>query len=330
MQSIKFGVNKSIQPSIFARNLLFYISLITFPLLLYKAYEITQLGGGVDWMSILRKTAVGGLKNVDSKETSPFYVIIWMVSYLIELYYFSNSNKRRVIILFTMYFFYAVISMSKTNFLSLFLSTILILYLKKTINTKHILIGIVGIFLFLFGFQSIRNKSDNKSAIKNFITLYLLTNPPAFETITANSSKNPGENTFKFFYAVKNKLGLSETEPVEQILPFVNVPKSTNTYSILYPAYKDYGNMGIIIFSIILGLLLGFVFKQAQERSILFIIIYSFLLPQIFMQFAGDMFLTNLSLNLKRIIIVLIPFIISKYNLFSKNNNFENDYHIEK
>jgi len=322
IQSLTFSSGSSIQPSQFARNLFYYISLLTFPFLLFKAYEIIQLGSVSNWMGQLRIVATGGSKLIDQQETSPFYIIIWLVSYLIELYYFSEKNKKRVYVLFLMYFAYALISMSKTNFLSLFLSTVLILYFKNIFKIKHIFIFLIALFVFFQGFQSFRSQGKNiPNQTTKFVTLYLLSSPVAFEKITDNSTQQWGENTFRTFYAIKYKLGFSDIKPVDQILPFIYIPISTNTYTILYPFFIDFGIAGVIFFSIFFGLLLGFIFKKSQESSIIFIIIYSFILPQIVMQFAGEMIITNLSLNLKRILIVMLPFIITKYNLFSKNQN---------
>jgi len=63
--------------------------------------------------------------------------------------------------------------------------------------------------------------------------------------------------------------------------------------------------------------LFGGIFKKVENGDILYIIIYSLFLYEIIMQYGAEMFFTNLSLNLKRIIIAILPFLITKYELFS-------------
>ena len=113
------------------------------------------------------------------------------------------------------------------------------------------------------------------------------------------------------------ELGFTDKEPVDTLLKFVYVGVGTNTYTVLYPFYKDFGIAGISFFAILLGLILGYIYNKAEHGDVLFIVIYAFFLTEVIMQYGAEMFFTNLSLNLKRVIIALIPFLISKYELFS-------------
>jgi len=327
IQSLSFKRDTIIKPSPLARTIFYYSSLVTFPFLIFTVYKIAHMDGTLNWMSQLRLASIGRLKDVSVEDTNPFYVIIWLVSYLIELQNFSKKNKSRILILFFINFAFAFITMAKINFLILFLSTIYILYINKKVLLKHALIG--GIIL-IFIFQGIQNfrateNSAYKNTAENMITLYLLSPPPAFETLKPNSSTRFGENTFRVFYAIENKLGFTDQEAVVPLLNFINVGVGTNIYTILYPFYKDFGLTGIALFSIIIGLTMGYIFNKSTNGNQLFVIIYSFLILQIVMQYASEMFFTFFSLNFKRILIALIPFIITKYELFSrKRNSVEN------
>jgi oligosaccharide repeat unit polymerase len=307
-----------IEPSRLARNIFYYFSIITFPLVLLKAYYIISLGISSNWMADLRTGAIGGIKELSIEDANPFYVVIWLVSYLIELYYYSKDNRKRVFVLFFIYLVFAFVSMAKIHFLILILSTIYILYVKQYIRFKHLIVGFVLLLSVLQGIQILRSTSKtSEHTIKGTLELYLLSPQPAFETVKPNSSKQFGENTCRFFYAIKNKLGMSEIKPVDTILKFVYVGVGTNTYTVLYPYYKDFGLMGIGIFAIIVGALSGFTYKRVMDGNIIYLIIYSLLLYEVIMQYGAEMFFTNLSLNLQRIIIAVLPFLITKYELFS-------------
>ena len=317
VQALSTTKKNRLEPSRLARNIFFYASLITFPLLILHAYEIVKLGTSANWMADLRSAAIGGIKGINIEDANPFYVVIWLISYFVELIYYSKQNKKRVIILFIMYFIFGFITMSKLHFLILFLGTLYILYYKKVVLLKHVFYGIVVLVAIFYGIQSLRSKANANKPEAGMVELYLLSPSPAFETVKPNSATKFGENVFRIVYAIEYKLGFTDKEPVDTLLKFVYVGVGTNTYTVLYPFYKDFGIAGISFFSILLGLVLGYIYNKAEHGDVLFIVIYAFFLTEVIMQYGAEMFFTNLSLNLKRVIIALIPFLISKYELFS-------------
>lgn len=76
-----------------------------------------------------------------------------MISYVLELYNLSAQNRGRVLLMFGLNLFYAVISLGKTNFLTLFAVTLIILLHKKLIKAKVAFLGAPCCFLCLFLFR---------------------------------------------------------------------------------------------------------------------------------------------------------------------------------
>ncbi len=325
VQSLDVKKSKVAEPSKLTRDILFYFSIATFPLLVYQTYKIFSLGSPSEWFSLLRMAATGGLKEISIEDTNPFYVVVWLISYFFELYFLDKKNKNRVVVLFVLYFLFGIFSMGKTHILTLFLGTIYILSIKRVIKTKHILISVATLILIFISIQTLRFKKNAEMARNQMVELYLLSPAPAFEKVTSNSTKQFGENVFRIYYSITYKLGFNKIEPVDTILEFVDVGVGTNTYTIMYPYYKDFGLKGIAVFALIIGVFIGYVFKKAQKGNVVFVIIYSMFLYEIAMQFAGDMFFTNLTLNLKRIIIAFIPFFITRYELFVVNKKNKNE-----
>jgi len=168
------------------------------------------------------------------------------------------------------------------------------------------------LFFLFVGLQSIRHSS---SVIEknDFVVLYVLGNIKAFETIEPASSLHFGENSFRVIYAVSHSLGISDTKPIHFLLPFIEKPIITNTYTAMYPFFKDFGYWGIGIFAIFLGTLFGWIFKKAKKGNILFILLYASFTTVIIMQYVADTFFTNMAGHIKFIIILLIPFMATKY-----------------
>ena len=306
------------EPSKVIRDLFFWISIITYPLFILFVHKALTLGHSGSWSSDLRLAALG--KTTNFKEIyGGIHVIIWQVSYMIELFYSSKKNWKRVFILGFIFLSFAFFTMSKSLFLEFFTRTIIVLYFSKKIKVKHILFGAGGLYFLMVIIQAIRN-SSNVDTINSqgFTVLYLLSSMTAFGTLEPGSALHWGENVFRLFYSTTYKLGLSSIEPTGILLRFISKPITTNTYTILYPFFVDFGYWGVGIFATIYGLIFGWIFKKAQNGSAFFVLIFATLGLSIITQYGGELLLTNISGYFKQIILLSIPFGATKIKLFNK------------
>ena len=69
---------------------------------------------------------------------------------------------------------------------------------------------------------------------------------------------------------------------------YVYVPLPTNVYTILSPFFRDFGYTGIVIFSIVEGAIMGYLYKQAITGNTILKYIYAFVLTFIFLQFFDE------------------------------------------
>jgi oligosaccharide repeat unit polymerase len=269
------------------------------------------LNSGGNPFSALRDANVAETNGI---RTTGFFVIFWLVSYIMELQVTSRENLKRVIVLFIINLFYAFISMGKMNFMVLFLSTAIILSQRKTINIKHLAIGIVCLAMLFVGVQKIRG---SYSTPQHFVALYMTSSIGNLNmNVVPKSAENTGENTFRLYYAIKSKIDDGKTQVIDPVLDFhtVKVGKFrmySNTYTSIYPFYKDFGKVGVWVFSVLLGLIFGYLFKTAEDGSQFALVLYAIWASIIVMQFIGDTFFTVLSQNTQYLIAVLIPYIVS-------------------
>lgn len=307
---------KDVQTSVTARDIYYYLSLCTLPLLIFAVVIVVARSGGNPF-SALRDANVSEDNGI---RTTGFFVLFWMVSYIMELQVMSRDNIGRVVLLFLINLFYAFISMGKMNFMILFIATAIILTRSKILKLWHLAIGAV-LMLFLFvGIQTIRGSYTTP---KRFAALYLTSSLGNLNTnLQPESAEHFGENTFRLFYAVNSALDANSPKPIDPILEFKRVKVGefvfgSNTYTTLYPFYKDFGKTGVMVFACVLGLLFGYLFKTSEDGSNFSMVLYSLLSGTIVMQFIGDTFFTVLSQNIQYLVAALLPFIISKYKLFA-------------
>jgi oligosaccharide repeat unit polymerase len=212
---------------------------------------------------------------------------------------------------------YATITVAKAVFVDYFIFSLVTLYLKKQVRLKHLVVvgGILlGVFFLL---QFLREGIDfsNVSDRYNFIILYLNSSMSAFDVLEPMSSAHIGENIFRFLYHIFNKLNLSSIEPIEPLLPFISKPIVTNTYTIMYPFYKDFGSVAILIGAIFYGCLYGFFYKRytTNQNNVWYLVSYIFMFKMLFYQHAAESLLTNLYPAMLTLFLLYFPFWYSKY-----------------
>lgn len=308
---------EKVTSSVPSRDIYYYFTLFTVPIMIVWVISIV-IRSGSNPFSALRDANVAGTNGI---RTTVFFVVFWLVSYIMELQVVSRENIGRVILLLLVNLFYAVISMGKMNFMIVFLSTAIILSYKKIIRLHHLFI-LFGVLLVLFvGIQKIRGSYTNP---RHFAGLYLTTNLANLDqNVAPNSSEISGENTFRLYYAIRSSLDGGKSKVINPILKFQKVEVGnqvyfSNTYTGIYPFYKDFGLIGVACFAIILGLLFGYLFKSAEDGSEFAFVVYAIFSGILIMSFIGDTFFTVLSQNIQYLIAALLPYIISKYNLFNK------------
>lgn len=313
-QSVTYRQDQYNDVGLFVRNVYLILAVIALPSLLRFAQIAIVNGSSGNWALDLRLAALGRGSGFE-EPYGGWQIVIWPVSYMLELLCFKKKTWWRFAIPLTIYFLFGALTMSKMVFLSIFLYTGSILFFKKVIRLKHFVIAMVPLAILFVSLQMVRHSSQFSSVSSDFIRTYILGNMSAFDTLRPCSAEHFGENTFRLFYAVLYKLGLSSTEPVDVILPWIEKPLVTNTYTGMYPFYMDFGVVGVIFFAIVLGSIYGWIFKKAQSGSNFNILVYAVFSQIVFTQYVADMLFSNTAIYVKMILLLLIPFYVTKNNL---------------
>ena len=321
-QSVTYRSNQYNDPGVLVRNVYLILAIAFLPSLFRFAQIAIVNGTSGNWALDLRLASLG--KGSGFKEPyGGWQIVIWPVSYMLELLCFKKKTWWRLAIPLTIFILFGAITMSKMVFLSIFLYTGSILLFKRVIKLKHFAMAIVPLFIVFILLQTTRHASQFSAVISDFVRTYIVGNMSAFETLTPGSSEHFGENTFRLFYAVLYKTGLSSTEPIDVILPWIEKPLVTNTYTGMYPFYVDFGLIGVILFALILGGIYGWTFKKAQNGSNFSILVYAVFTQIIFTQYVADMLFSNTAFYIKLILLLLLPFYITKNNLLSCKEKVE-------
>ncbi|MDO9154721.1 MAG: O-antigen polymerase [Paludibacter sp.] len=326
-QSVFQKSNNTGNPNLSFRNFYFLVTIITFPYMMWYIFNLLrELGLTNDIFLNLRSAAEGNVKGLEDGTSKNYFAVLWLVSYVIELLHFEKKRTWILIFLLLVNLSWAFLIMSKMTFLNIFFATLVVLFFKKIIKTKTILISFAAIFVFFTYFQILRSRDveikDDKLNY-DFFTLYVLAGMPAFETIQPSSSEYFGQNTFRFFDAIAYKTGLTNRKAQNPVMEFMPVNKTnktyTNVYTTLYPYFKDFGYKGILFFALFIGIFFGYIYKKAIKKDNPMIITYSLLVAALITQFMNETTVTSISLLIQILILSHLPYWMNKK--FTIENN---------
>lgn len=316
VQSATFRNSRLDEPGLLMRNIYLLLSVLALPKLYFFTKQALEGGVGGNWAWSLRLAALGQGSGFDEPFTGLF-AVIWQVSLLLELLCFEKKKWWRLALISAIYLAFGVATMSKIIFLCYFLFMGTIFYFKKILTLKHLLICLSLLVVLFIGVQTARNAMKFSSTDHNFFLCYVVSNFYAFDTLEPMTASHWGENTFRVFYAIAEKMEWSKIEPVDPLLEWIQKPIPTNTYTTLYPFYVDFGAWGIGFFSIFLGSLYGWLFKKAQSGSNFHLLFYAVLTNALFMQYAAELFFSTFAGYVKLFVLLLIPFLATKHNLLA-------------
>lgn len=240
-----------------------------------------------------------GLDDSIKKDTTIWSYFFAAVSilYLAELIRYP-SKKIVFILLFFVNLLFSFVTMAKTMFAQLFLTTMIILVVQKRIKLKHMIIPTAMLAVVMIMIQVVRATDDDSEnfSLVNFINIYLFSGMIAFDHANLNFTDD-GSHTFRLFYAIAHVFDdrVPVVNPILDYSTISNAGDITNVYTGLYPFYADYGMFGIFVFSIIYGSFAGFLYS-CSKYSYPALILYSIFATFSILIFLGDFFLTNLSL----------------------------------
>ncbi len=318
-QSLRVRAYPEHKPSRLVLDIFFWISLATYPLFLLFVKEALATGTSGNWAMDLRLAALGRTETF-TEVYGGLHIALWHVAYLLELFCYSPKNRHRVIILGLMFLSFGLGTMSKLILLEFIINTVAVLLFKRKVSVKHFVVAL-GVLLLVFAtIQSMRQR-DQKFDQNNFFVLYVLGNASAFDTLEPGSAEHYGENVFRVYYAITEKLGYSSIEPIDPLLPFIDKPLNTNTYTGMYPFFKDFGYWGVGIFALLYGLIFGWVFKKAQQGTPFFIILNAILVFALATQYVADLVITNIAGYIKQVLLLMLPF-IANYKI--ETDSFKN------
>ena len=300
------GNNVGYNKNIF--EILYKISLFITPFLIINILRIIINGGG----NIFYALRASNLGIEDAEKGIGFleyFNPIVLILFLSELYFYQKGKStRRIFVLLVINLLFVFATMAKTNIIYLIVSSIVILYYKKSISLIQIFYYSL-LLLFLMAIIHLSRGSYEDDRILDIVIdvfkIYIFAGVPAMDQLIEQQVSTGlwGESVFSSFYKLFNILGFDfqfgkGTEFIG-IEGYAMTPYPTNVFTVLSTYYIDFKIVGIVIFGFLTGLYSSFLYKLARNNHTWALILYSLIATSLAFQFFADFIFSMLSQSIQ-------------------------------
>ena len=276
-------------------NFFFVISVAITPLYLYSILKIVSMFGTEDIVANIRIFAVHGNESFGYLSLS---YVLNQALLLMGLWRYPRIPLWKLLTIYCMTFMNAFAIMEKGMLFFIIIITLFVLYEKRRLRMRSVVLSLGVIVLLFFAFNLSRATEDSEYAeettLLDFVVMYVLSPPVAFGTLSQDISLQPGSHTFQAIYKLLAKWGVGDFVINERVQDFVFVPISTNIYTIFQPFFEDFKYRGIAFFALIYGIFSGWMYRLYQNGNAVGKIIYTYFVYLLVLQFYQE----NLFLNI--------------------------------
>ncbi|MCD8297167.1 MAG: oligosaccharide repeat unit polymerase [Prevotella sp.] len=288
-------------------NVIYVISMIITPMYLYQMLKIVMMFDTADMLYNIRILAVFGDQDFGFLNYS---YILNQVLLVIALWKYPKIPKWQLITIYIAILLSCFAIMEKGGLFFAFFATIFVLFERGYIKVRTIIIWALVIFFLFFLFNLSRqmqsdNNNTNETTIFDFISMYILSPPVAFGMVDIDVSEQFGSHTFETIYLFLERFGYN-VEVHTKLQEFVNVPISTNVYTVLQPFYQDFGYTGVTFFALVYGLLSGWAYRQLRNGSGIGKCLYTYIAQVLILQFYQENIMLSLVAFIQFIFFVVI------------------------
>ena len=269
-------------------NVLFYLSLVMTPLYLYRIMQTIMMFDTADMLYHLRVLAVHG---EESYGILNYTYVINMSLLAVGIWHYPKIPLWKLLAIYFVCSISAFAIMEKGMIFYFLAATVFVLYEKRVIKMRTILIWGVVIVVLFFLMNMARDSSgldeDERMTFLDFLAIYILSPSVAYERISEDMSGQWGTNTFYTIYLFLNRFGFN-FEQAAKLQGFVWVPLPTNVYTIFQPFYQDFGQKGVAMFALLYGTASGWVYRLFRNGSRYGRCIYIYFVYVLLLQFFQD------------------------------------------
>ena len=283
-------------------NIFFILPIIFLPLYILEAIKISHYTGidnffiGLRWGLNYDNQSYGYLQYF---VTFSIFNCIYRILIISKFKEFHATYKYKAYISLCIALIYIIFSTGRTGILFVLISLIGVAAVNRSLSIKKIIFSVAMFLIAFFLYAVILKKGGSEAqsfyinlvSVNNIILEYIFGSLPAFDSFIHTSyDLLYGENTFRILYLVLSKLSFFDGSATQLVQPFVEVPFSTNVYTIYKHYILDFDILGSFIVIYIIGsfhtYLYSNIYKDLRSKMLFILFLY----PLIFSFFQDQFF----------------------------------------
>ena len=272
----------------------FVIAMVMTPLYVYRVLQIVTMFGTDDLMNNIRLLALYG----EGQGILNYSMVITQSLFVVALWAHPKIPTWQVVALAVGCLLNALAIMEKGSIFFVFISVVFVLFAKRVIKLRSILVLSVVLVLFFYLFNLARAVEDSdyqqEETLLDFFAMYALSPPVAFGELTREVIPQFGVNSFEKIYFFLSRFGFTDIVVKEKLQEFVWVPVLTNVYTCFQPFYMDFGYKGVALIGGCYGILSGWIYRLYRNRNELSCCMYTYAVYALVLQFYQENVFTSM------------------------------------
>ena len=249
-------------------NFLYFISMVITPLYLYKIMKVVMMFDLSDMLWNLRILAVYGDESYGFLNYS---YVLNQVLLVVAFWEYPRVPLWKVLTIVLASIMSAFAIMEKGMLFFLFSSMLYVLYAKRVIRMRSMVLSVLSVVLVFFLInmaRDYREDADPNDAMTflDFFGIYVMSPAVAFEQVQEDLTPQWGSHTFQTIYLFLARWG-GDYEVNKKLQEFVWVPLPTNVYTIFQPFFEDFKYKGVAFFAFFYGVFTGWFYRLARNNN---------------------------------------------------------------
>ena len=143
-------------------------------------------------------------------------------------------------------------------------------------------------------------------SVGNMIRHYMVSGVIAFDHVVRDPyAYKDGFHSLRFFIAVANKMG-AHYPVAPLVLDYTWIPYPTNVYTMFFPAYVDFGSIGLVSYAAILGMISCWVYRLARAGSAIAVGLYGLFFAKLLISGITEHFIVSMSYWIQAWIVFMV------------------------
>lgn len=247
---------------------LLFFSFVMTPIYIKKIIDVVLIFGTEDLMYNIREYSIFG--DAPSGILS-YSIVVNKALLLIAVWKFKQLKWWQMTWIYVANILNTLAIMEKGGFFLIFFCLVFVLFQRKIIKARSIILLGAVLMLLFYMFNLLRAKEGSSyqenETFFGFIAMYILSPPVAYCEIARDVTPQFGGHTFSLIYVFLNRFGLGPYEIFDRLQEFVYVPLPTNVYTIFQPFFLDFGYSGVAAFAIVYGVFSGITYRMMRNGN---------------------------------------------------------------